>query len=353
MKSQLRALVLFVVLSVQVVTGCGPQSGDYTGVNVVEPAQLKRIDQVVAGFMPNYEYINIALVGDGEILLTKTYGRNRLNEADVYASVSKPVTAMIFIQLLEQGAIRSIDDQIQRYSQTYRDIQPEAYGDTPITFMHLLTHQSGVPHLSELWSNGELDLAFRPGTGVQYSTQGYGILGDVMEDITRKPYDRMVKEYIGNPVGATSFRARRHFTAPGAQVHSTIHDMALFSIGTMNGRYASDGSLDNVMFRGYARDEYGTICLGWYCSDLDSHNLTVYHAGSNGRPRAYLRIKPLKKLAVAITGMNLSADNPHDFEELSIRLMEILETESAPMPAAEALLSIGAESVSPDEKLDP
>jgi hypothetical protein len=101
--------------------------------------------------------------------------------------------------------------------------------------------------------------------------------------------------------------------------------MALFSSGMMNGRYASHGSLYNVMFKRYAKDQYGTICLGWYCSDLDSRDLTVYHAGSSSRPRAYLSIKPLKKIAVAFAGMNISEDNPHDFQELSSRLMEILE----------------------------
>ena len=335
MRKQLRALALVVVLSVSLVSGCVPQGGGFTGINLLEPLQLKEIDQVVAGFMPNYDYINVALVRDGEILLTKTYGRNRLNEVDVYASVSKPVTAMIFMQLLEQGAIGSIDDEVAPYlPQTYRDAQPEPYDDTPITFKHLLTHQSGVPHRSELWNDGKLNLAFRPGTSVQYSTQGYGILGFAMHNITGKHYDGLLKEYIGDPVGATSFLATQHFTAPGGQVHSTIHDMALFSIGVMNGQYVSDGSLYDVMFKGYAQDRSRTICLGWFCSDLDGRDLTVYHNGSNGRPRAHLRIKPLKRLAVAITGMSMSEEDPQDFGELSIRLMKVLETLPAPMPAA-------------------
>ncbi len=335
MRRRLRALALVGVLSVSLVSGCAPQSGGFAGVSLLEPLQLKEIDQIVAGFMPNYEYINVALVRGGEILLTKTYGQNRLGEADLYASVSKPVTALIFMQLLEQGAIGGIDDAVARYlPQAYRDVQPEPYDDTPITFMHLLTHQSGVPHLSELWNDGKLNLAFRPGTRVQYSTQGFGILGYAMEQITGKPYERLLKEYIGDPVGATSFLATPHFTAPGGQVHSTIGDMALFSIGVMDGQYVSDGSLYDVMFKSYAKDESRTICLGWHCSDLDSHDLTVYHNGSNGRPRAYLRIKPLKRLAVAITGMNASEENPQDFEELAIRLMEVLETPPASTPAA-------------------
>jgi CubicO group peptidase (beta-lactamase class C family) len=311
-----------------VAVSCGPQTGDFTGANGLEPSTLEDIDRVVSAFMPNYEYINIGLVRDEAVLLTKTYGQNRLKEVDFYASVSKPLTAMILAQLLEEEKIASVDDEIQDYSPTYRDVQPTPYDDTPITFKHLLIHQSGVPHLGELWSDGKLIMAFRPGSRIQYSTLGYGILGDVLEEITGRTYDQLVKERIGRPVGARSFKAGRHFTAPGGQVRSTIHDMALFAIGTMGGQYVSHSTLQELMFREYGRDEYGPNCLGWRCADLNSRDVTLYHAGSNGRPRAYLRIKPLKKVAVAITAMKKSDHGPYDLEQLSIELMEVLETPS-------------------------
>jgi CubicO group peptidase (beta-lactamase class C family) len=329
----MRKLLVLLSVSALVVAGCAPQTRDFTGSNGLAPEQLQVIDQTVARFLPHYEYINVALVRDGEVALTRTYGRNRLDKVDVYASVSKPVTAMILLQLLEQGALDSIDDEVQRYLPAYQGVQPEPYDDTPITFVHLLTHQSGVPHLSELWNEeGQLNLAFRPGTAVQYSTQGYGILGYVMKEITGKSYERLLQEYIGDPVAASSFQASHHFTAPGGQVRSTIHDLARFAIGVMSGQYVSDGTLDTLVFKRYAQNEYGTICLGWYCSDLNSPDVTIYHNGSNGRPRAHLRIKPLKKLAVAVTGLNRSQDGPRDFPELSVRLMELLET----LPTARA-----------------
>jgi CubicO group peptidase (beta-lactamase class C family) len=323
----MRKLLLLFTVSALVVAGCAPQTEEFTGINGLGPEQMRAIDRTVSGFLPQYDYINVALVADGQVVLTKSYGCNRLDEVDVYASVSKPVTAMILMQLLEQGAIESVDDEVLRYLPAYQGVQPAPYDDTPITFVHLLTHQSGVPHLSELWNEeGQLNLAFRPGTAVQYSTQGYGILGYVMREITGKSYERLVQEYIGGPVGAASFRVSQHFTAPGGQVRSTIHDLARFAIGVMSEHYVSAGTLDTLVFRRYAQNEYGTICLGWYCSDLDSPDLTIYHNGSNGKPRAHLRIKPLKKLAVAVTGLNKSQDGPRDFPELALRLMENLDT---------------------------
>jgi CubicO group peptidase (beta-lactamase class C family) len=193
--------------------------------------------------------------------------------------------------------------------------------------MHLLTHQSGVSHLSEMWRDAKLDLAFRPGTDVMYSSNAYGILGDVLEEVAGMTYPELVKEFIGKPVGATSFGARPWFQSPAGQVFSTIDDMAHFAIGVMDGSYVSADLLSEIAFQSYAHSQYGGICLGWYCNNVGSPELTIFHAGSNGRPRAYLRIKPHKGLGVAITGLNEFETGAHDFVDLSIDLMRTLEAE--------------------------
>ncbi len=93
----------------------------------------------------------------------------------------------------------------------------------------------------------------------------------------------------------------------------------------MDGTYVSRDLLDDVAFQRYASDRYGGICLGWYCNNIGSPDLTVFHAGSNGRPRAYLRIKPHKGLAVAILGMDMYEEGVQDFVDLSLELMGLLE----------------------------
>jgi len=305
--------------------GCGPQRGDFIGINKLEAKELEEIDLVVDTFRSHYVYIDIALVRDEQIVLTKTYGQARLNRSDVYASVSKPVTAMITLQLLEQGKIKSLDDPIGNYAPKYVGALPDAYTDTPITFKHLLSHQSGIPHLSDMWEAGKLKLAFRPGDGVLYSTLGYGVLGDVLEEIAGQSYPQMVKTFIGEPIGANSFDASWFFSAPGGLVKSTIEDMARFAIGVMKGTYVSRELLDELAFQRYASDRFGGICLGWYCNNLGGTDLMVFHAGSNGRPRAYLRVKPHKGLAVAILGMDMYENGVQDFGDLSMNLMGILD----------------------------
>jgi len=292
-----------------------------TGINLLEPSRLRQVDDCVFDILNNYNHINVGLVYDGEIVLTRSYGKNMLNNEDVYASVSKTVTAVMVLQLLKEGKIKSLDDDIRDYSAMYKNSLPLRYKKTPITFMHLLTHRSGVPHLSGLWKGKKLNLAFEPGTRFRYSTSGYGILGQILQEITGQSFDSLVKLYIGKPVGGTSFWAENVFRAPGARVHSTIHDMALYALGVINAIYVPADMLDNLMFKQYS----GVIGLAWSCIHVDTSDLTLFHAGSNGKPRAFLMIKPRKKLAAALLGENKSAKGALEFESLSNQLIKILE----------------------------
>jgi CubicO group peptidase (beta-lactamase class C family) len=324
-KKRIVVVIVFCISAVSLLAVSLPRTGDFVGANKLDDGEVQVVDQIVARYRANYRYINIALVRGGDLVFTKSYGQNRLNKTDVYASVSKPVTAMIFLQLLEAGEIASVDDAIASYDGDYADVLPEAYSNTPITFLHLLTHQSGVSHLSDMWNGEKLNLAFQPGTDVMYSSNAYGILGDVMGEITGLSYSKMVETYIGDPVGATSFWSIPHFQAPAGQVRSTIQDMAQFAIGVMDGTYVSEETLRELVYRRYAEDESGDICLGWYCTNLGSDELAIYHAGSNGRPRAFLAIKPYLGFAVAITGINHSEEGQHDFGDLTIELMAALK----------------------------
>ena len=299
----------------------------FTGINHLDSDDDLEINTCIQRYLPNYNYINAALVHDGEIILTRTYGANRLDLRDVYASVSKPVTAMIFLQLLEQGIIDSIDDPIELYSSRYAGSMPAEYADTPITFMHLLTHQSGIPHEGRIWQDGALHLLFKPGTEVSYSTKAFRVLGEVLQEITGKSFNRLVQENIGEPVGAASFRADSVILdSPGGRVYSTIEDMARFAIGATDETYVTNELLYGTALKHYAEDASGEICLGWYGTNLDNDDLAAYHAGSNGRPRAFIAVKPIRKMAVALTGRNRSEQGSHDFGQLTIELMEILNT---------------------------
>jgi len=298
----------------------------FTGVNRLTGDQSEEVDQIVSDYLGNYKYISVALVqGDG-ILLTRSYGQDRIGRTDVYASVSKPVTSIIFMQMLEEGRISDLDAPIENYSKKYDDVLPGEYKNSPITFKQLLSHQSGVPHHSKMWKGGKLNLEFQPGTGVMYSTQGFGIIGDILSEISGSSYNRLVKDYIGEPVGAKTFSVPNLlFEAPGGLVYSSIHDMALFACGVMNNTYVNDTTLYNYSWQPFAEDNIGMIGLGWYLANPGTSDLKVFHAGSNGKPRAFLAIKPVDKIAVALQGKHNDSEGRQLFYELSDRLLLVLQ----------------------------
>ena len=321
--------IIIIIFSVFISFRCIGQNkstNTYIDINKLDTKRVLQLEKRIESILINYEYINLALVQDGHIVFLASFGENRINKNDVYASVSKPVTATILLQLLNEGKIVNLDDDISKYHPRYKNAIPEEYANAVITLRQLLTHTSGVPHQSKLWDGTELRLEFQPGSDVMYSSHGYGILGDIMEEITGKSYKKLVKEYIGKPVSAESFTVRHpFFDAPAGQVASTIEDMAKFAIGVMNGTYVSKEILVNQVLKEYSRTGNEIIGIGWYCLNVNQENVAGYHAGSNGQPRAFLAIKPNQGNAVALTGKNKSEQGAHDLGALTIDLMAILE----------------------------
>jgi ankyrin repeat protein/CubicO group peptidase (beta-lactamase class C family) len=292
-----------------------------TGFDLLDPSAAEEIDFYSNEKTTKYSFINVCLVYDGKIVFSRSYGSGRLDSENAWGSVSKPVTAMIIMHLVSEGIIQSIDDPIWKYSKRYENCMPEEYADTPVTLRHLLIHKSGVPHNNEpTWKNGKLNLKFRPGTKDRYSTPGYGILGHVIEGATHKSYSEAVKDFIGKPVNALSFHAEKHFRAPGARVHSTVEDMALFSLGVMNFIYVPEEMFYNEMIQ-YTNGPTG---IGWGILNKDSSDLIVSHGGSNGYPQAYLLIKPRKKISISILARSKDR-NIFELDDLAFQLLSVLD----------------------------
>jgi CubicO group peptidase (beta-lactamase class C family) len=126
------------------------------------------------------------------------------------------------------------------------------------------------------------------------------------------------------PVNAESFRADDLFyDTPGGRVWSTIEDMGRFAIGIINNTYYSEQTLQTEVLQVYGSDSDEEIGLGWYLSQVDPDDPAIYHAGSNGVPRAFLAVKPNSGHAVCLTGRNRSGGGADDFGALAIELMEI------------------------------
>lgn len=140
------------------------------------------------------------------------------------ASISKTITTIAFMQLVEQKKI-SLDDNISKIL-SYEIINP-FYPEVTITPRMLLSHtscltddpktydsflsaayeQNPVPNLSELinskgkYYSNALFLNQKPGLYFNYCNLNYGIIGTLIEKISGERFDDYCQKYIFTPLG--------------------------------------------------------------------------------------------------------------------------------------------------------
>ena len=139
-------------------------------------------------------------------------------------SITKQFTATVILQLVEQGKIK-LDGKLSDYLPEYR----KDTGDK-VTIHHLLTHTSGIPSYTnqpgflenvsrnpykvdefvKKYASG--DLEFEPGSKYSYNNSGYFLLGAIIERVTGKPYEQVLKQNIFDPVGMKNTGYDHHNT---------------------------------------------------------------------------------------------------------------------------------------------
>ncbi len=140
------------------------------------------------------------------------------------ASITKPMTATLVVQLVDEGLLE-LDDLVQEWLPELRTI-----GD-PITVENLLSHRSGIPDSSEgdfgrigLGATAQLleaaagrGLDSPPGTEGTYSNLGFAALGLLVERVLDRPLAEVMAERIFAPAGMSSSSL---FGRPGVQGHA-------------------------------------------------------------------------------------------------------------------------------------
>jgi CubicO group peptidase (beta-lactamase class C family) len=162
------------------------------------------------------------VVHNGEVLLNKGYGFSDMksktpNTADTrfpLLSITKTFTATIILKLQDEKKL-SVNEKLSKYFADYPN-------GSKITIHHLLTHSSGIHNYSD--DVGEEDSAivnhaiskdlvmsrfkdkpldFAPGKEYSYNNSGFYLLGLIIEKVTGKPYETVVRDYIFNPLEMT------------------------------------------------------------------------------------------------------------------------------------------------------
>ena len=182
-----------------------------------------RIDTLLQAYTTLHKFNGTVLVARGDIILfDKGYGyrqvANRIqhDKTSVFqiGSVTKQFTTAIIQKLQAEGKL-NVQDAISKYFPQF------PRGDS-ITIEHLMLHTSGIYNYTNdktfmenevtKPANREKMIAtfrdkpasFSPGTNWQYSNSAYLLLGYIIESVTKKTYEQVVREYIFNPLKMTN-----------------------------------------------------------------------------------------------------------------------------------------------------
>jgi CubicO group peptidase (beta-lactamase class C family) len=131
-------------------------------------------------------------------------------------SISKTMTALGVLQLWERGLLQ-LDDPVNDHLRAFRIAHPDPAAPA-VTIRHLLTHTSGAyasvslgfetdaptPSLAELYG-GLLACQFPPGSRGSYSDHGFAALGQLIEDVSQRPFVEYMRENIFGPLGMSQF----------------------------------------------------------------------------------------------------------------------------------------------------
>lgn len=190
----------------------------------------KKIDEAFAQAMAQgiFPGAALAVVKAGKVLEKTCYGlaekipvERKLTFKNYFdiASLTKPMcTAMLSMVLVEQGKLK-LDEPVGTY---FKRFKKDAY--KMVTVKHLLQHTSGLPaykpyheRLSDMVLKGEsledikkellkhilsesLEEEVRIGSTRLYSDLGYILMGDILEQVTQKPLDKLFLELVARPL---------------------------------------------------------------------------------------------------------------------------------------------------------
>jgi CubicO group peptidase (beta-lactamase class C family) len=191
-----------------------------------------KIDELMKLYNDSGYFNGAVLVAEnGKVIYKKGFGFANMewnvpNTPDTkfrIASIVKQFTATLILQMVEQGKIK-LDGKITDYLPDYR----KDTGDI-VTIHHLLNHTSGIPDFPGVpgfesisrnpqkvpdfvkkFASG--DLQFEPGTKYAYNNSAYFILGAIIEKLTGKTYEQVLKEKIFDPLGMKNTGYDHHKT---------------------------------------------------------------------------------------------------------------------------------------------
>lgn len=265
--------------------------------------------------------VGIGIIEEGKLRKILVFGDIKkdnpapFNAIFQVASLTKPVTAMLTLNLVSMGKWK-LDEPLANYW-----VDPDVLNDPrylKLTTRHVLSHQTGFDNWR--WNNKSKKLVFNfdPGTKFGYSGEGFEYLkhalenkfkmslGRLADSLLFKPLEMHDTRYVWNDNIDLSRYAVPHDTA-GAELEipknkeasaadflkTTVEDYCKFGIAVMEGTGLTT-EVFNEMIRPQAKvNKNESFGLGWdIIANLSNGEYTLFHTGSDAGTRTAIILLP-------------------------------------------------------------
>jgi CubicO group peptidase (beta-lactamase class C family) len=212
-----RAVLL---LAISILAAASPAAAGPSSIRRLDgsPITQAEIDRTVTRLMNAAEVtgLGLAIFNDGQVAYLKTYGwRDKEkhlpltpNSVMTAASFTKVAFADLVMQLVEEGVL-DLDKPVYQYLPKplpdypfYKDLAGDPRYKL-ITARMLLSHTSGFPNFRWLNPDHKLNINFEPGSRYAYSGEGIELLQSVVETVTKRPLEDLMREHVFQPFGMT------------------------------------------------------------------------------------------------------------------------------------------------------
>ena len=337
----------------------------------LSPEKRGQIEAAVSKFMVSTHVpgLSVGIVENGDYEWASGFGladvenNSPASEYTLFrlASISKPLTATAAMQLQERGQL-DLDAPVQKYCPAF----PVKSG--PITTREVMGHLAGIRHYKggaddlEIGNTKHFDnsiqggldffkndaLLSEPGKSFHYSTQGYTLVGCVIEGASGGKYVDFVRQNVFIPAGMEHTQVDNRFAIipyrtrfyqktesgavenadfldssykiPGGGWVSSAEDMARFEVAILNDKLIKRATRD-LMWTPLkptdgSKDGYG---LGWGAGEEGGIATVGHTGGQQGTSTAFLIAPGQRAGVVVLTNMEGVGAR-----ELAVEILKVL-----------------------------
>ncbi len=294
-----------------------------------EPRNLKMTDPHEQLLKDNsVPALGLGIIENGKLTQIKVYGTLDGKTTATYnslfnvASLTQPITAMTVLSLVSAGKW-NLDEPLDKCW-----IDPDIARDPrhkKLTTRIILSHQTGFPNWRWQKTNRQLSFEFDPGSGYQYSGEGFEYLRKAIENKFHKSLEVLAEEMIFQPLGmtdtsyiwnekkdgeriVTEYSPNRtpYQTVKNTKVNAaddlitSLEDYSRFVIAVMNNDLLSQAVFEEMKTRQVETKKNKYFGLGFEIYDLKNGETALSHGGSDKGVNAIALMLPKTKQGLVI-----------------------------------------------------